>query len=281
MIDPTIPAISVCIPTFNGERTIAETLRSVLGQTFTDFEIVICDDSSTDGTLTILSEINDDRIKIHRFEKASAASENWNRAMHLCQSEFIKIMGQDDVLYPNCLEIELRALSTHEAQLPTFVYSRRDIVLHNGFRLKRSNLLGRKGSTVPSTPKLIRRVIRSGRNPIGEPVAITMRRSAYEKTRGFHGSYVIDLDMWFQLLEFGPAVKVEEVLSAFRVSRKSWSFQLRKTQAAETISLLQTASQKYCDRNSSLHLRIGTLMAYAMQFARMIVLSSIGSSRRS
>jgi glycosyltransferase involved in cell wall biosynthesis len=281
MIDPTIPAISVCIPTFNGERTIVETLRSVLSQTFSDFEIVICDDSSTDGTLSILSEINDDRIKIHRFEKASAASENWNRAMRLCQSEFVKIMGQDDVLYPNCLEIELRALSKHAAQLPTFVYSRRDIVLHNGFRLKRSNLLGRTGSMVPSTPKLIRRVIRSGRNPIGEPVAITMRRSAYEKTRGFHGSYVIDLDMWFQLLEFGPAVKVEEVLSAFRVSRKSWSFQLRKTQAEETISLLQTASQKYCGRNFSLNLRIGSLMAYAMQFARMIVLTSIRSSRRS
>ena len=279
MFDPAYPHISICIPTFNGASTIHETVSSVLAQTFTDLELVICDDASSDSTIEILSQFSDPRLKVHRFEKAPSAADNWNRAMHLCVGQYIKIMGQDDLLYANCLEIEMLAMKVHEVSSPSFVYSSRDIILPSGRGLKRSNLFNLRGSSSSNTQKLVKKVIRSGRNPIGEPVAVIMRRDFFERTKGFQGSYVIDLEMWFQLLEHGPAVKILEVLSAFRVSRSSWSFRLRRTQAKETIALLEIASSKYLHQNSSINLRLGKIMAYVMQILRSVVLICIIPTR--
>lgn len=268
MIDPTTPAISVCIPTFNGDRTIEETLRSVLNQTFSDFEIVICDDSSTDKTLQIVAQFDDPRIIVSKFEKAPDPAANWNRAVRLCRGQYVKVMGQDDVLYPQCLEMEMRAFTEYSDIAPVFVFSNRDIILESGFKLKRSNLFRRTGFQAVGRNKALRSVLRSGRNTIGEPVAVTMRRDTFEKTRGFEGSYVVDLAMWFDLLEYGSAVKNHQVLSAFRISRSSWSFRLRKSQARQTIELFE----KLNPGRPGLHLFWGKMMANLIQSIRALIL---------
>jgi glycosyltransferase involved in cell wall biosynthesis len=268
MIDPTTPAISVCIPTFNGDRTIEETLRSVLNQTFSDFEIVICDDSSTDKTLQIVAQFDDPRIIVSKFEKAPDPAANWNRAVRLCRGQYVKVMGQDDVLYPQCLEMEMRAFTEYSDIAPVFVFSNRDIILASGFKLKRSNLFRRTGFQSVGRNKALRSVLRSGRNTIGEPVAVTMRRDTFEKTRGFEGSYVVDLAMWFDLLEYGSAVKNHQVLSAFRISRSSWSFRLRKSQARQTIELFE----KLNPGRPGLHLFWGKMMANLIQSIRALIL---------
>jgi glycosyltransferase involved in cell wall biosynthesis len=268
MIDPTTPAISVCIPTFNGDRTIEETLRSVLNQTFSDFEIVICDDSSTDKTLQIVAQFDDPRIIMSKFEKAPDPAANWNRAVRLCRGQYVKVMGQDDVLYPQCLEMEMRAFTKYSDIAPVFVFSNRDIILESGFKLKRSNLFRRTGFQSVGRNKALRSVLRSGRNTIGEPVAVTMRRETFEKTRGFEGSYVVDLAMWFDLLEYGSAVKNHQVLSAFRISRSSWSFRLRKSQARQTIELFE----KLNPGRPGVHLFWGKMMANLIQSIRALIL---------
>ena len=268
MIDPTTPAISVCIPTFNGDRTIEETLRSVLNQTFSDFEIVICDDSSTDKTLQIVAQFDDSRIIVSKFEKASNPAANWNRAVRLCRGQYVKVMGQDDVLYPQCLEMEMRAFAKYSDIAPVFVFSNRDIILESGFKLKRTNLFRRTGFQSVGRDKALRSVLRSGRNTIGEPVAVTMRRETFEKTRGFEGSYVVDLAMWFDLLEYGSAVKNHQVLSAFRISRSSWSFRLRKSQARQTIELFE----KLNPGRPGVNLFWGEIMANLIQSIRALIL---------
>ena len=268
MIDPTTPAISVCIPTFNGDRTIGETLRSVLNQTFSDFEIVICDDSSTDKTLQIVAQFDDPRIIVSKFEKAPNPAANWNRAVRLCRGQYVKVMGQDDVLYPQCLEMEMRTFTKYSDSAPVFVFSNRDIILESGFKLKRTNLFRRTGFQSVGRNKALRSVLRSGRNTIGEPVAVTMRRETFEKTRGFEGSYVVDLAMWFDLLEYGSAVKNHQVLSAFRISRSSWSFRLRKSQARQTIELFE----KLNPGRPGVNLFWGQMMANLIQSIRALIL---------
>jgi hypothetical protein len=177
-------------------------------------------------------------------------------------------MGQDDVLYPQCLEMEMRAFTKYSDIAPVFVFSNRDIILESGFKLKRSNLFRRTGFQSVGRNKALRSVLRSGRNTIGEPVAVTMRRDTFEKTRGFEGSYVVDLAMWFDLLEYGSAVKNHQVLSAFRISRSSWSFRLRKSQARQTIELFE----KLNPGRPGVHLFWGKMMANLIQSIRALIL---------
>ncbi|MBC6471721.1 MAG: glycosyltransferase family 2 protein [Hormoscilla sp. GM102CHS1] len=64
--------MSVIIPAYNGEKTIRETVESVLRQTFTDFELIVVNDGSTDSTLEILSSIQDPRLKVFSYPNADS-----------------------------------------------------------------------------------------------------------------------------------------------------------------------------------------------------------------
>ena len=247
----------MCIPTFNGANTIEETVNSVLGQSISDIELIICDDGSTDQTMERLATLSDARLKIYQLEKLESAT------------------GQDDILYPNCLETELLALAKFNFLEPAFVYSRRNIILENGTRVKIPRLFNNNRIRPSDSRKLLRSVIRSGRNPIGEPVAVTFRRDAVLMTEGFRGSYVIDLDMWFQLLMLSPAIKVNNVLTAFRVSHNSWSFRLRKIQARETIELYDKMAAASLIDDLGLSVFIGKQMAHIMQFLRRAFLFTL------
>ena len=107
------PLVSVCIPAYNNAAYIKETIDSVLGQTYTNLELVICDDHSKDDTVRVIEEIKDDRIKLYKNEKNLGMSGNWNRCLSKCTGEFIKLICADDMLAPDALEKEVGALMKH------------------------------------------------------------------------------------------------------------------------------------------------------------------------
>jgi len=92
---------------YNGEKYIREQLDSILAQTEQDFEVVICDDLSTDSTLSILKEYEkkDGRFSIHKNEKNLGYRENFNKAVSLCKGDFIAFSDQDDIWLPHHLQI--------------------------------------------------------------------------------------------------------------------------------------------------------------------------------
>ncbi len=75
------PYVTVTIPMYNNARFIAETINSVLSQTFTDFELLIYDDHSTDGSYDIAASLTDSRIKLFRNPENLGPEGNWNRAI--------------------------------------------------------------------------------------------------------------------------------------------------------------------------------------------------------
>lgn len=91
--------VSICMASYNGERFIREQMDSILRQTYQDFEVVICDDCSRDGTLSILQEYaqRDSRIHIYKNEHNLGLVKNFEQAIGLSKGEFVALCDQDDI----------------------------------------------------------------------------------------------------------------------------------------------------------------------------------------
>ncbi len=100
------PSISIILPAFNSEAFIAEAIRSLLSQTFTDFELIIINDGSTDRTEEIILSFSDPRIHYHRNEKNSGLIYTLNKAIDLAKGTYIARMDADDVCLPERLSIQ-------------------------------------------------------------------------------------------------------------------------------------------------------------------------------
>ncbi len=114
MPNPQAPLISVVMPVYNGARFIRPTLDSVLAQTLTDFECIIVDDGSTDGTQDILAEYaaKDSRIKVHMGQHAGKVTA-FNTGFKQAQGEFIAIHCADDISMPERFAVEIQYLRDH------------------------------------------------------------------------------------------------------------------------------------------------------------------------
>ena len=106
-----MPLVSVLLTTYNRENYVAESIESVLAQTWKEFELVIVDDASTDRTVEIVQRYCvDPRVRFVRNEKNLGDYPNRNHAATLAHGEFIKYHDSDDVMYPHCLELMVRPL---------------------------------------------------------------------------------------------------------------------------------------------------------------------------
>lgn len=104
-----MPLITVIIPAYNAERTIVQTIASVQKQTFSDFEIILIDDGSTDRTLELLGSIQDERLKIHSYSNGGLPIAR-NRGIAHATGEFISFLDADDLWTVDKLELQLAAL---------------------------------------------------------------------------------------------------------------------------------------------------------------------------
>lgn len=100
------PKVSIGLPVHNGERYLEETLDCLLEQTFEDFEIIISDNASDDGTSAICQSYarRDGRVRYHRNELNLGAGPNFNRTFELARGEYFKWQAHDDLLEPTYLE---------------------------------------------------------------------------------------------------------------------------------------------------------------------------------
>jgi FkbM family methyltransferase len=104
-----MPLISVNIPLYNREAYIKACLESVLAQSFTDFEVVVLDDASTDASASIVKSFRDPRIRYYRNEKNQGISATRNRLVALSQGEYIAVLDSDDLAEPERLMQQLAA----------------------------------------------------------------------------------------------------------------------------------------------------------------------------
>ena len=106
MNQPPQPRVSLGLPTYNGERFLAETISSILAQTFEDFELIISDDGSTDGTLALCERYaaSDPRVHVSTSSGPRGPAHNFNRVAGLASGALFKWCAQDDPIEPTFLE---------------------------------------------------------------------------------------------------------------------------------------------------------------------------------
>ncbi|MCI0460248.1 MAG: glycosyltransferase [Gemmataceae bacterium] len=103
------PLVSVNMVTYNQAPFLRESIRSVLGQTFTDLELVIVDDGSTDGTPQVVAEFTDPRVVYIRQDNQGPGAAT-NRGLATCRGRYVALMTGDDLCYPDRIARELEAL---------------------------------------------------------------------------------------------------------------------------------------------------------------------------
>src|SRR5688500_16896371 len=110
-----VPKVSVCLPIRNGARYLGAAIESVLAQTEQDFELLIADDSSTDGSVDLVEAFaqSDSRIILTRHSEPLVLFGNYNFCIRQAHGKYIKLFGQDDLLDPHCLSTQVALLEQH------------------------------------------------------------------------------------------------------------------------------------------------------------------------
>ena len=108
----TTPLVSVLMTSFNRERYIADAIESVLAQTFTDFELVVVDDASSDRSVEIARayERRDPRVRVVVNARNLGDYPNRNHAATLARGRLLKYHDSDDVMYAHCLDVMVSML---------------------------------------------------------------------------------------------------------------------------------------------------------------------------
>lgn len=233
--------VSICVPAYNGEAFLRQCLASARRQTFTDFELLVVDDASRDTTMTIIGELarREPRLRIHRNPRRLGLVGNWNRCLALSRSTWVKFLFQDDMLDPLCLERMLAAAGPGDM----LVASRRRIRFEPGVAVSvkaeyradsREHAISRRfpGLTrVPAKDFAALLVHQPGRNCIGEPTAVLVRRRAFERYGNFNGDLAMlcDWELCARVAVNTGLRYIDEPLATFRVHNKSESEAYRKT----------------------------------------------------
>lgn len=212
------PRVTLAMPVFNGADFIAETLESLLGQSFADFELIITDNASTDATRAICEAYaaRDPRVRYHCNEENLGAAGNYNRGHALARGEFLKWCAHDDLLSADYLERAVAALDADPEAVMAF--GRSQFIDEQGGLMERSPL----GEPFGGDPRVT--LAADSRDPIERlrkslDVRIScgaifgvFRKSAVDKTLLHRKYYQSDRPLLSELALLGPFLYVPEAV---------------------------------------------------------------------
>lgn len=216
-----MPEISVIIPAFNAEHTIAETVQSVLNQTFTDLEVIVVDDGSEDSTLGVVSSITDPRVKVFSYENAGVSISR-NRGFAHATGEYVSFLDADDLWTPDKLEAQYSALQVNPQA--AVAYSWVDYIDESGQFFRSASYTTANGNVYERL--LLNNFLENGSNPL-------ICREALVDVGGFDPelSPSEDWDMWLRLAARYKFVAVPSPQVLYRKSADSGSCNTPKMEA--------------------------------------------------
>jgi len=208
-----MPAVSICIPTYNHAAFIGDALRSAMAQSCDDAEIVVLDNASQDNTQEIVKEISarDPRIRYIRHSRNIGLIPNLNACIEFAEGRYVKILCADDLLHPGCVSAMSKALDDNPGV--SLVACARTVADENLATLRIVGSREHQDRIAGAT--MIANCFFWG-NRIGEPTAVIFRRA--DSQRGFNQNYpqLVDMEMWFHLLRKGDFLALPQSLCTIR-----------------------------------------------------------------
>jgi glycosyltransferase involved in cell wall biosynthesis len=223
-----VPAVSVVMPVLNQLRFIDASVQSILGQSFRDFEFVILDDGSTDGSVERLRHwaARDDRIRLIENVECSGPVPSSNRVVAESRAPLIARMDGDDMAHPDRLRRQLMVLQERPDAI--LVGSLFDTVDASGRQLR-----------PPDWPRLLRH---SPLPPYAHST-ILFRRAAFERVGGYRSEAARweDVDLSRRMAESGPILVIPEALTSVRVSDLSSRLRADQSELDEAMDAMYRA----------------------------------------
>jgi hypothetical protein len=226
-----MPEITVLMPVYNAEQYLREAIESILNQSFADFEFLIIDDGSIDGSVELIQTYRDPRIRFYQNEKNSGIAFTLNRGLEMATGKYIARMDADDVAFPTRLEEQDRFMEQHPK-----------VVLSGAFAEK----IGAQGEhidliRVPEDNESLRIMLLFG-NCFIHPLATFNRLSALAA-----GGYsekdhdAEDYGLWAKLAGSGELANLNKVLLKYRWSGKNISAKNHSLQQSTAFTISYSA----------------------------------------
>lgn len=208
------PKVSVCIPVHNGAMYIQGAVDSALDQDYPDFEIVIVDNCSTDGTAALVEKIssNNEKVRFFKNDRNIGLAANLNKCIEYASGEYIKYLLVDDLFFPGCIRQMAEGLDNHPQV--SLVCGARLSIDASGASFTVRRYSSRK--MVVSGHEVISRCLFGG-NFIGEPTAVMFRKSDLQVHFREDLPQLMDMVMWFNLLERGDLWSIDIPICSIRI----------------------------------------------------------------
>ena len=216
-----MPKVSVIIPTHNYARFLPESVKSVLGQTFGDFELIIVDDGSTDDTAAVARRYFDDRRVRYICQEKRGLSGTRNNGISHARGEYVAFLDADDFWLPEKLERQLKVFEQADSGV-ALVYCFIEYVDEEGKVLESVKEL-------PIANPALKDLLHTNW-VLGSGSSVLIRKSAFDRVGFFDEEMksLEDLNMWLRILHEYDSARADEVLVRVMRHRSSMQADLKR-----------------------------------------------------
>ena len=204
-----MPKVSIILPVYNGEKTLAKSLKSIADQTYRDFETIVVDNNSTDASVKIAESFSDSANVRVVYCKEQGLVPSLNFGLSHAHSEFIARQDDDDFWYPEKLE---KQMALFESDPSLDVIGTQIRTLDTEGRVEEIGTFGKKVNYAVEDNGM-KQMLMIGQNPICHP-SVVIKRKAMLRVGGYSDLWHLaeDFELWCRLMPFARFANINEVL---------------------------------------------------------------------
>ena len=227
--------VSVILPAYNAEKTLSEAIQSIINQSYNNWELIIINDGSTDGTNIVSLSFDDKRIKYYENEGNKGLIYTLNRGVELATGKYIARMDADDICYPERIERQVDFMESH----PDVIVCGTQI---DYFGTKSTNY---KKLKFPLNDKSLKEMLATS-TCFAHPT-VMIRKSMLENSGVYYDvnfKNAEDYSFWIDLIPYGKFANLSETLLHYRIS----DTQISQSGNPQTMKSVIACKKKYLKR---------------------------------